>query len=142
MIGAPESQQVAPSFAGAYRQRVSIGRLFSLLVLVALVLGPLTMLGGSPAMAMDGHAMAAGGHHEMVKAATPCHDAGKQADEQKPDSRQMPDSCCVMMCAAIPAVGGELALHLVPQTKRQRLPRALGPHGLEPEADPPPPRFS
>ena len=142
MSRAEYSQQVAPGTTAAYRHRVSLRRLLSLLLFLALVLGPVAMLGGSPAMAMDGHAMAAGGNHEMVKAATPCHDAGRQGDEQAPDSRQMPNSCCVMMCAAIPAVGGELALHLIPPMVRQRIPRALGPHGLEPEADPPPPRFS
>jgi hypothetical protein len=139
---AADFQQVAPDAAAAYRRRVSIRRLVSLLLVLALVLGPAAMLGGSPAMAMGGNAAAAGGHHEMAKAATPCHEAGSQEDEQGPDSRQVPDSCCVMMCAAIPAVGGELPLQLLPPTARRRLPRALGPHGLEPEADPPPPRSS
>ncbi|HEY5721681.1 MAG TPA: hypothetical protein VIT45_05115 [Allosphingosinicella sp.] len=121
---------------------MSFRRLFSLVIAAALILAPATMMGGSPAMAMDGQDMAAMGDRHTASPPSPCHDDKSQADDQAPDSKRVPGSCCVMTCVAIPAVGGELAVHLPPQRMNQPVPPASRPHGLEPEADPPPPRFS
>lgn len=141
MTGAEESPQVAPSAAAAYRPRVSFRLLLSLILLAALVLGPVSLLGASPAMAMNDLSEAAAGHLG-VKSAAPCHGSGQQQDEQGPDSGQMYDSCCVTMCSAIPETSRQLAGQVPPRQILQRRPADIGSHGLEPEADPPPPRFA
>jgi len=132
---------VADPVGWAYPARVSFRRILSLLLLAALVLAPAGMMGGSAAMAMDGHA-GAGMSHDTATAANPCHADQSQPGDQAPDTKQVPGSCCVMMCVAIPAVGGELAVHMLPRKMSQPLPLASDPHGLAPEAEPPPPRFS
>ena len=119
---------------------VSLRRIFSLLLLVSFVLAPLSMVGGSSAMAMAGHAMAGMSHPETAQATPPCHKS--KGGDEAPDIDQPTVNCCVMMCVAIPPIGGQLAAHVLPDQIRQSLPLAPGPHGLEPEADPPPPRFS
>ena len=121
---------------------MSFRRILSLLLLVGLVLAPLSMIGGSSAMAMGGKAMTGMSHEQIAADTPPCHDKKSQRDDNAPDTKQPPGNCCVMMCVAIPSVGGQLAAHLLPPQIRQPLPPASGPHGLEPEADPPPPRFS
>lgn len=131
---------VATRPSEAYLAPVSFRRILSLLLLVGLVLAPLSMMGAAPAMAMDGKAMA-GMSHEAAST-PPCHGKRPQRGDHAPDTKQLPGNCCVMMCVAIPAVGGQLAAHMMPPQIRQALPPARGPHGLEPEADPPPPRFS
>ena len=125
----------------AYLALVSFRRILSLLLLVGLVLAPLSMIGGHPAMAMGGKAMVGMGH-EQTASTPPCHGKQPQRGDHAPDTKQLPGNCCVMMCVAIPAVGGQLAAHMVPLEIRQALPPASAPRGLEPEADPPPPRFS
>ena len=143
MTGGSDFQQVASPSARAYLAPVSLRRILSLLLLVGLVLAPLGMFGGSPAMAMSGHAMSAQSHDAQSVGAAPCHSKKRQqGDGKAPDSKQVPGNCCVMMCSAIPAMSGQLAEHLAPQQILQPLPPASRPHGLKPEADPPPPRFS
>jgi hypothetical protein len=114
---------------------VSFRRILSLLVLLALVLSPAPMLAGSPAKAMDQHEAMVMSDDPGTAPAHPC------AGEQVPANKAAHD-CCVMSCVAIPAVGGELALHLPPTSLRLALPEFWDPHGLAPEAEPPPPRFS
>ena len=107
-------------------------RILSLLVLVGLALAPLGM--GSPAMAAGGNVMAGMSHEAAPAAGHPC--AGKQ----KPAGKQMPDNCCALACSFIPAAAAALAAHSAPPSLV--LPDALvrSPGGLEPEAEPPPPR--
>lgn len=119
----------------AYRAGVSFRRIFSLLVLFALVLAPAAMLGGAPAMAMDHHQATATSDDGSSTSSHPC------SDQQAP-SKKASHNCCVMGCVAIPAVGGELAVLTLPTSLRLALPKFWDPHGLAPEADPPPPRFS
>ena len=140
MTRTADSPQVASLPGRAYLAPVSLGRILSLLLLVGLVLAPLGMI-QAPAMAMAGHAMTAPGH-DSEAAVAPCHSKRQKGDDQSSDSRQMPGNCCALMCTAIAAVGGQLAEHLPPRQILQPLPPASRPHGLDPEADPPPPRFS
>ena len=132
--------RVAPAPGGAYWARVTSRRLLSLLFLFALVVAPAGMIGASPAMATTGPAMAPMSHETM--AAQPCHQDEAGSDQKAPGSNQEPQSCCVTMCVAIAAMGGELAPHAVPTAIRESLLAGNGLHGLGPEADPPPPRTS
>lgn len=128
--------------SGPYLALVSFRRILSLLLLVGLVLAPMSMMSGAPAMAMDGKAIAGMSHERLTTDTPPCHGKQSQSDDNSPDTKQAPTNCCVMMCAAIPAAGGQPTAHVLPLQVRQALPPARAPHGLEPEADPPPPRFS
>ena len=134
--------RVATGHGSAYRAPVSFRRILSMLLLVGLVLAPLGMMGGSPAMAMSGHSMGAMSDEQAKIVTPPCHDKQSKNDEQAPDTGQLSGNCCVMMCVAIQALGGQLAAPALPPQVRQALPLARDPHGVAPEADPPPPRFS
>ena len=143
MTRAEDFPQVASPPARAYLAPVSLRHILSLLLLVGLVLAPLGMFGGSPAMAMSVAEISAQGHSSHAAAVAPCHSKKSvEGNGQAPDSKQLPGNCCVMMCSAIQAVSGQLAEHLEPQQILQPLPPSSRPHGLKPEADPPPPRFS
>lgn len=113
---------------------MSFGRILSLLVVLGLVVAPAGMAAGGPAMSGHGAAMAMS--HDSMLPVHPC------TDKQRPADKKAPDACCVMMCIAIPAAGGALAVQSILPRERQPLPRLNGPPGLHPEADPPPPRFS
>jgi hypothetical protein len=107
----------------------------SLLVLFALALAPAPMSAGSPALATGHQDEMATSHHSPAASEHPC--AGDQAP-----SNGVAHDCCVMSCGAIPAVGGGLAPVLAPPSLRQPLSLGWDAHGLAPEADPPPPRYS
>lgn len=138
----PPEASVATRARGAYLAPVSLRRILSLLLLVSLALAPLSMIGGSAAMATGGQAMTGMSHEQDATGTPPCHGNQQQSDDDATDTKQLPGNCCVMMCVAIPAVGGQLAEQLLQAQIRQPLPPARGPHGLEPEAEPPPPRLS
>ncbi|HEV2745988.1 MAG TPA: hypothetical protein VGW34_01655 [Allosphingosinicella sp.] len=98
-------------------------------IALALLLVPAGMTGG-------GTAMAAG--HDMAAAAAMEH----CADEQMPPQDEAPDTCCVVTCVAIAAIGGEMGLIGVVPTAKPWSPLAVRPDGLDPAADTPPPRVS
>jgi hypothetical protein len=94
------------------------------LTLIALLLAPLAMIGGAPAMA-----------HDAV--AGQCEDMGSPAEA--PPAAPVD---CMIACAGLPAQGSAVALHKGVPAARE--PLALTAHlsGLQPEAAIPPPRFS
>lgn len=112
-------------------------RLLQLLLLIALVLAPICMMGGGAAMAAL-PATDAAGHHA---AASPAHCAemdGQQEDEQERGG----GVDCRMACAGVLA-----QMHAVTQTamvagEPQRLPISVEALGLNPAAEPRPPRLS
>lgn len=124
-------------------------RLIRFLTMLALLLAPLAMFGGSPASATVRHSMAAD-HHQMADHAV-AGDASMAAmsacqdKEGTAKDRPCETSDCLTACAAvsaIPAVGGNLEPHLSAHGPRQ-LPALISvPHGLVPEAATPPPRGS
>jgi hypothetical protein len=126
---------VAPPARRSYLRAVSFRRILSLFLLIALVIAPASMLGGAPAMAADHHAAMGIAVTGAAPSAHPC------ADKHAPAKKSF-DGCCVMTCVAIPAVGGMLPIHIMAPALIQPSPLAADPHGLNPEADPPPPRFS
>lgn len=118
---------VACVAAEAYWTRMSVARLTKLLILFAVLLMPLGMINGGPAMA-SGVSTAPAGH---------C--------EQMPEHRQeQPDRLadCAVTCAAIPSRRDDLQgrILVLAQPRVAALTEIL--HGLGPEAAIPPPRFS
>ena len=108
--------------------------LLSLLVLVGLVLAPAGL--AAPAAAMARHQAMAMSHHDGAALADhPCADKRKPADQKA-------HGCCLMTCLGITVLDGELALRTILAGMRQPIPRMRDPHGLTPEAEPPPPRLS
>lgn len=105
-------------------------RLFRLLLVFAMLLAPLTMVGGGGAMAMN---------HDTGASMAMDHCAGM--DQPSPDRPDV-NIDCMMTCAAVPP--------LVPSVEAQAMAPAPIPHsapatarhGLDPEAETPPPRVS
>ena len=127
---------VARLLRAAYRAPVTVRDFLSLLVMLGLVLAPAGMAAPASAMAMAGHGTMAMSHDQAVAPADhPC------ADKQKPAGGEAHD-CCVMTCLGISVLEGAFALQPMPAGMRQPIPRMRDPHGLTPEADPPPPRLS
>ena len=113
----------------AYFKQMNLGRLFQLLVLLALLLAPAGMLGSHAAMAMP--------HQAAASALDHC------TKEQAPsgtDRQAMLD--CALACTAMPAAAPQIA-RAVPVL--QPLPVSVPEApiaGHRPEAATPPPRFS
>ena len=107
-----------------------MARLGLLLILIALAIAPVRMFGA-------GEAAAASGHHGLHQAAAaPC------ASQAAPEGDAAPQADCMTACAAIapPFAPHASALDPAPQLVSAR--RQGGVSGLDPEAEPPPPRFS
>lgn len=136
------SDRVARVGASAYPRRVIVTRLLSLLALIALVIGPISMLGADPAGAMSDRAGAAATEESAaVETAHPCHQDRSSDDRQVP-SDKAGGNCCVMSCVALPALEDGLAVQPPQVSIPVPMSRMRDPHGLRPEAEPPPPRYS
>lgn len=113
-------------------------RYMRFLTILAVLLAPLSMMGGHAAMAMPSPAPTAAMDHGQSDSA-----AGHCADMDQDQSGQTsPSIDCMIACSAIHsaefAVASHPAVHSA--TPIASLP-GLHP-GLHPESDPPPPRFS
>jgi hypothetical protein len=109
--------------------------LLRILTLLALLLAPLTMIGGHAAMAAPAPATA----HQMDMATAPDHCAG-----MNPGSKARPGSGidCTIACAALPAIGAPFPVPLLFPALAEPAPRIAARVGIVPEAATPPPRFS
>ena len=103
-------------------------RLFQLLLALAMLLAPLTMVGGGAAMAKSHDAMTAMGHCVGM-------------DEPSKD-QPAADVDCMMTCAAVPPLVSRLEAHMIAPATLPHFAVASAPHRLDPEAETPPPRFS
>jgi hypothetical protein len=114
---------------------MAVLRLIRILTLAALLLAPFGMVGEHATAALP--AVAAAGHHMEDMAAGHCADTGEPAKDRPSSSID-----CMMACSALAGIESELAEHPLPAaTPPQELaPKTI--HGLNPEADPPPPRFA
>lgn len=121
----------------AYLSSMFAQILLRLLTLVALILSPVAMTASASARAPH-HAKSV----EVVAAPTDatghCADMDKQSKDQPG-----PSTDCMMACAAmVPAPGAQLDVPGLLPASVEWLPLKSFPHGLEPEAATPPPRFS
>lgn len=108
-----------------------------LALLLALLLAPLTMIGGHVAMAAPAPAPAATHHMDMAMA--PDHCAG-----MNPESKARPGAGidCTIACAALPAIGDTFPIPLAFPAVAEPAQRSADRNGIVPEAATPPPRFS
>lgn len=106
---------------------MSASRLLRWLTLIALLLAPLGMIGGAPAMA----------HSRPAQ-------AGHCAEKEKPAEAPLsaPVDCMIACAGSLPAQAVALAAQPRPGRAVEPEPLAFRLDGLHPEAATPPPRFS
>ena len=113
---------------------MKLRHLVRLLTLLALLLAPAGMLGSHMAMAAPQPAAAAASGH--------CADAGGMSHEAPGGEEPKPSIDCFIACSCVPALGA----HLPERVSFADLPASGAPNnmgsGLNPQADPPPPRIS
>ena len=130
-----QTSTIASKGLRAYGPGMAVLRLIRILTLATLLLAPFGMLGNHAAAALP--TAAASGHHMEGMAAGHCPDTGQPAKDRSSSSID-----CMMACSALAGIEGELAEHPLPAAAPPEViaPKAI--HGLNPEADPPPPRFA
>lgn len=107
-----------------------MARFALLFILIALAIAPLRMFGAGEAAAAPVHRAV---HHA---AAAHC------APEQAPAGDAAPEADCMTACTAIAPTAGAQAPGLEPTAQRVSAPVPDPAAGLEPEAEPRPPRLS
>ncbi len=112
-------------------------RLLRFLTILAVLLSPVSMMGGHAAMAMPTPSVSTMDHMPMAAPAGHCADMDENSRDQAD-----PDINCMIACSAIPAADFQVDMHpmLVSLVPTARL--SSGPRGLHPGSDPPPPRLS
>jgi hypothetical protein len=103
--------------------------LLSVLMGLAMLLGPVAI----PAAAVQRS------EHHAAAVDMPGHCAD---EPQPPADEKAGEDCCVVTCAAIAAVGGEPSEPIGRPVLPRRPGTSAGSQGLDPQADPPPPRFA
>jgi hypothetical protein len=126
----------------AYCDPVTMRACLRLLLLAAMLIAPLGRIGLAQAMAMPAASGAMAGHCAEMAAATPVHrqDGHRQKAPARDGEKMAVD--CMIACAAM-APGPDL--FVAPPPAAMTLPAAAflsSLTGIQPEADPPPPRFS
>jgi hypothetical protein len=131
-----QTSAIASKGLRAYGPGMAALRLLRILTLAALLLAPFGMLGNHASAARTTMAVPSG-HHVAAMSAEHCADTGQPAKDRPSSSID-----CMMACSAIAGIESELAEHPLPAAAP---PEAMAPkaiHGLNPEADPPPPRLA
>jgi len=79
---------------------------------------------------------------DHMQGGTPAGHCADMAPDRDSNDQQRPDIDCMIACSAIPAADFAVETHATEAAflEPARLVSAL--HGLHPESDPPPPRFS
>jgi hypothetical protein len=117
-------------------------RLLRFLIALAMLLAPISMMGTHAAMAMPSPAPAAMADHGTAEA-TAGHCAEMPAPgEQAPDQAPAKSIDCMIACSCVPPAIGDIAEPAALPALAQRPALALPLHGLNPKAEPRPPRFS
>ena len=126
----------------AYLRLMVARRLVRILTMLALLLAPLTMIGGHAAMAMPAAATSAS-HHDQ--AADPSAHCAEMSGETQDDDGTSPGGCltdCAVACSAIPALCSAMADRPMAPAMAQPLALAGRVRGLHPESVDPPPRIA
>lgn len=126
----------------AYLARMAVTRLLRFLIALAMLLAPISMMGSHAAMAMTSPAAAAMADHGAGEAsAGHCADMA-MPDEQAPDQAPAKNIDCTIACSCMPPAIGDISEPAALPAMAQRPALALPLHGLNPKAEPRPPRFS
>lgn len=128
---------IATAVPKAYLNGVYFTRIMRFLTILAVLLSPLVMMGGTPAQAMSHHASIG----EVAAAPMPmghCDDMDMQSE-----GRSAPSMDCAVACAAmLPEPGSRGAGEPLEPIALDRPMLISFRHGLGPEAATPPPRFA
>lgn len=117
---------------------MSLTRLWRVLTILAVLLAPLSMMGGHAAMAMPSPAASSVMDHGQ--AGSP---AGHCAEmDQDKTGQTSPSIDCMIACSAVPAAEFVFASHPAVHGVMQIAALASLLPGLHPESEPPPPRLS
>ena len=111
-------------------------RLLRFLTLIALLVAPVGMMSGHAAMAMSRATI--DGHH-MAATTAPDHCAGMDQPSKKSSDGSID---CTISCSALPTADPQIAAHPLAAASVPHVLLSESVHGLQPEADPPPPRFA
>ena len=115
--------------------------LLQLMLLIALVLAPICgMGGGAMAMPLPDSAQTTQ-HHSMSAAVGHCADMGGQQDDDSSD-RGSDTECRMMGCAGMLTPTTRLAETSFAASAPNSMPVSVAAPGLNPAAEPPPPRLS
>jgi hypothetical protein len=114
------------------------------MTMLALLLAPLSMVGGHAAMAMPTEASASSSHHEGVgDQSEHCAEMSGQTEDE---GRSSPVRDCLVNCAvacsALPSLGSVMADQAMAPAMAQLLPLESRVRGLHPESADPPPRIA
>lgn len=116
-------------------------RLLPFLAMFAIVFAPLSMLGGSAAMAQS--PMPASSSHHEQSAGDSAHCAEMNGENQNDDDSSRQGDCladCAVTCSAIPSLGNVFADSAMLPAVAHPLPLVDRMQGLNPESADPPPR--
>ena len=125
-----------------YLRAMVMRRLVRILTMLALLLAPLSMIGGHAAMAMPAEASASSSHLEG--AGEPSEHCAEMSGQTEDEGRSSPvGDClvdCAVACSALPSLGSAMADQAMAPAMAQQLPLESRVRGLHPESDDPPPR--
>jgi hypothetical protein len=125
----------------AYLAVMVARRLLPFLAMLAIVLAPLSMVGGPAAMAQS--AMPAPSSHHEQSAGAPSHCTDMAGEDQQEDDSSRQGDClsdCAVTCSAIPALGNLFADSAMLPALAHPQPLVDRMQGLNPESIDPPPR--
>ncbi|MDT9600860.1 hypothetical protein [Sphingosinicella rhizophila] len=125
----------------AYLPLMLATRLMRIMTIMAVLLAPLGMIGGTSVQAATHHPASATTHHAEAMPGMD-HCAGMQKGDDKSKSHPAQQHDCMMACAAIPSFGSDVPAKPMAPSAIVPIPLARSGHGLNPEAATPPPRFA
>lgn len=131
--------EVASARYTAYLDRMSLTRLLRLLAIFAVILSPLSMATSHAAMASPAASASMADH---MAAATPIGHCADMAGQEDKGGAPAPNIDCLIACSALPTLAFEVQVHPVFASFVEPAALVAALHGLHPESDPPPPRFS
>lgn len=131
--------QVASDCGTAYAGRMSLARLVRLLTIFAVIFSPLSMASGHATMAMPAASTSMPDH---MAAAAPTGHCAEMAGQEDRSEQPAPNVDCLIACTAIPTLAFEVEAQPMLVGSVEPAPLVAALHGLNPEADPPPPRLS
>jgi putative hemolysin len=133
---------IASASTEAYLRLMVARRLVRILTMLALLLAPLSMVGGHAAMALPVAAASAVHHDQASDQSAHCAEMGGETQE---DDDTSPDDCltdCAVACSAIPALGSAMADQPMAPAMARPLPLVGRVRGRHPESADPPPRIA
>lgn len=130
---------IASRFRAAYLAHMFATRIAAILAMLALLFGPVSMIGGYVAMAQPS---ASASHHEQSPGqSAPCTEMSGETQDRSSDPSLV--DCltdCAITCSAIPAFSNAIAHPVLVPRIAHALPLASPLRGVPPEASDPPPR--